>query len=86
MLHRPLICPICGFGPLMVATTKESEESLPKSYVLPEHVPGAGGNLCEGYVVTVTLDWDKCASCGHKMGKHPSGLCIRCFEEVEKGM
>jgi hypothetical protein len=42
-----------------------------------------GVNLCQGAVVTVTLDFDRCSQCGVKMSKHPTGVCQRCFVEKE---
>jgi hypothetical protein len=73
-VKRALFCPICG-ARLVVKT----DGQLPEVHRLPEHVPLPPVNLCAGYVITVSIDWDKCAKCGEKMSKHPSGVCMRCF-------
>ncbi len=73
-MHRNLFCPICGEIVLV-----ETDARLPEVHRLPDHRPLGIANMCAG--VTVTLDFDKCSNSGHKIGKHPSGLCRRCFCE-----
>jgi hypothetical protein len=76
MLYRPLFCPICGAS-LMVEVP---DTKIPEVHRLPDHKSANGMNLCSGFVITVTIGWDQCSKCGQKMGKHPSGLCQKCFE------
>jgi len=75
-MHRNLFCPICGEIVLV-----ETDAKLPEVHRLPEHRPLGNVNMCAGLVVTVTLDFDRCAKCNCAIGKHPSGLCIRCFRK-----
>jgi rRNA maturation protein Nop10 len=72
---RPLICPICGAN----VRVPVPDTNFPEIHRLPDHDSANGMNLCGGVVVTVTLDFDKCAKCGGGMCKHPSGLCRICF-------
>ncbi len=77
-LFRPLFCPICG-----QKVRVQTNGQFPEVHRLPEHEPLAPVNLCQGAVVTVTIDFDKCNKCGAKMSKHPSGLCMKCFGESD---
>lgn len=75
-LHRCLYCPICGRR-VRVPT----DGQFPEVLKLPDHAPKDAVNLCQGAVVTVTLDYDRCSRCGRKIIKHPSGLCVDCYGE-----
>lgn len=74
-LFRPLFCPICG-AKLLVEV---ADTTLPEIHRLPEHAPASDVNLCSGLVVTVTLDYDRCAKCGGNMVKNSAGVCRHCF-------
>jgi hypothetical protein len=73
-MYRTLYCPICG-----ARVRVETDAKYPEVHCLPEHVPKDAVNLCQGSVVTVTLDFDRCRNCKAKMPKNASGLCLRCF-------
>lgn len=75
---RPLFCPICGARVLVDVINT----NYPEIYRMPDHVPAANVNLCCGTVISVSIDWDKCAKCGRKIGKHPSGVCSDCFRSA----
>lgn len=76
-MKRPLYCPICGAKVLVDVTTT----NFPEVHRLPEHVPATNVNLCAGFVVTVTLDYDKCSKCGCRICKNETGLCLGCFSK-----
>ncbi len=74
---RPLFCPICGAKVMVeVANTQ-----FPEVDVIPDHVSANGMNVCQGCVITVTIDFDKCQKCGGKMSKNLTGLCHVCYCE-----
>lgn len=85
-LTRWLFCPICGAR--VTVELDRTENTFPEVHRLPEHEPagnanphpGFAANVCAGCVITVTIDFDKCAKCGARMGKHPSGVCRDCYE------
>lgn len=78
-MKRPLFCPICARRILV-----ETDGQFPEVHVLPDHFPATDVNLCEGVVVTVTLDFDKCSECGTKISKHPSGKCSKCYAAFQR--
>lgn len=82
MAGRYLFCPICG----QRVRVEFETPALPESHRLPDHFPLGNAhpdcgpaNLCQGLVVTVTLDMDVCKECGARMSKHPSGMCRVCY-------
>lgn len=79
-LYRNLHCPICGRR-VSVPVERGPSGTFPEVHVLPEHEPLLPVNLCLSTVVTVTIDFMSCSKCGAKIGKHPSGLCGKCFGE-----
>lgn len=86
MTTRFLFCPICG-----QRVEVEVPEDFPEVHRLPDHEPlgnawpgGVRANLCQGVVITVTLDFDFCKQCRGRMSKHPSGLCKPCYCKAEK--
>ena len=84
-LVRPIFCPICS-ARLFIPTTDAIESGpRPVTYILPDHTPAIGVNLCQGVVVKVLLDWAKCEECGCNIPKHPTGLCMKCFSHGANG-
>lgn len=78
-LVRPLFCPICGAIVRVPVKRRINGSTLPETHRLPDHESGNGANMCAAVTVTVKLAFDKCGKCGKNYGKHPSGLCLRCF-------
>lgn len=71
---RPLFCPICGARVECPATG-----AVPEEYVIPDHAVASAVNMCQGLVVKVSIEWDRCTRCAANMPKHPSGLCMSCY-------
>ena len=80
---RRIFCPICKAELRVEVIRNDDGGSFPETYRLPEHEPLLGVNLCQGAVVTVTIDFDKCGKCGANIMKHPSGLCSKCYGETQ---
>lgn len=76
MLIRPLFCPICGAK----VEVNVHSTALPEVHRIPEHQSANGMNVCAALVVTITLGYDRCSKCGVQMVKHPTGVCMQCFE------
>lgn len=77
---RPLFCPICGRR-----VNVETDGQWPEVHKLPDHVSAIETvNLCQGAVITVTIDFDRCQKCGARTAKHPTGLCMKCCALEEK--
>ena len=79
-LTRTLLCPICGSQ-----VKAEGNGVIPETLRIPDHVPVGMVNLCAGFVITVSIKLDKCASCGVDIVKHPSGLCQKCYGGEARG-
>ena len=82
MSDRPLICPICG-ARILSPVEGTGFPGYPEVHRLGIHPSANGMNLCQGLVITVTIDLDQCSKCSARMSKHPSGLCQKCFREEE---
>lgn len=73
-LVRPIFCPICS-ARLFIPTTDAIESGArPITYILPDHKPAIGVNLCQGVVVKVTL-CAKCFGLAVKEGKNWRRRC-----------
>lgn len=77
-MFRWLFCPVCG----QRVQVEVDSTTYPLIYRIPDHVPAINVNLCQGVVVTVKFDFDRCHRCGCNISVHPSGMCRKCYGEI----
>lgn len=78
-MTRMLFCPVCG---ARVTVDVGNGESSTEKHIIPEHVNGDGGNICQTMVVTVGWDYASCSKCKQCTRKHPSEMCARCYSDT----